>query len=578
MCGIYGVVARGDAPLQRPEAGAAMGARLRHRGPDGQREWRGPHALLGATRLRIQDLTAAGDQPFTDTAAGVVLVANGEIYNAPELRKRFDPYPFRSRSDVEVILPLYLAGGAHALTDLHGMFALALWDSRHGSLVLARDRAGEKPLFRAQVGDELWFASEIAALLTHPRLSRELDQTSLVRYLTLGFIQPPGTMLAGVRSVEPGTVEVHRCGRSLVHRYWDPFQEPRRDGSTDQAVTEGRRLLAAAVQRQARAEVPVGVFASGGLDSSLVAALAAPHVPGGLTLFTAAVQAAGYDESAHAAALGRHLGARTVVVTVNDASLCQAYQAMRTISAEPLADPAVLPTFLLAREARKSVGVILSGEGADELFGGYPAYLGHRLARLYVLLPTPVRRRIGATLGRGAVSHGKVPLAWLGRLFAQSAHLPWLERHIRWIGTDLPPDIMACGSRAGAADLGWAAAGEPDAVQAAMQFDYRGYLGNRLLPKLDRATMAVGLEGRAPFLDADVTRFAWSWPAHRHVRGLTTKWLLKRVAAAHVPRRHIHRRKRGLSVPIATWLNGGFRQELDRLLDPARLRREGVFS
>ena len=577
MCGIYGMVALGDAPVRAPHLSTRLSARLRHRGPDGHGERRTPHAVLGAARLRIQDLTASGDQPLADPASGTWLVCNGEIYNAGELRRRFAAYPFISRSDVEVVLPLYLAGGPTALADLRGMFALAIWDPRARTLVLARDRAGEKPLFRAAMGHELWFASDIAGLLEYPDLSHELDQQALTEYLALGFVRAPRTLLAAVGSVEPGCIEVHGCRGSQVHRYWDPATVAVAPWSAAAAEERGRELLAASVARQVQAEVPVGVFASGGLDSSLIATLAAPRVPEPLHLFTASFSARGYDESAYAAALARRLNARHVRVPVDEAGLTHAYGALTDSSAEPLADAAVLPTYLLARQARDSVGVVLSGEGADELFGGYPTYLGHALAPSFSALPRWLQRGARAALRLAPPSHGKVPLPWLLGLFAEAAHLAWPERHVIWVGSGLPRDIRA-GAAAPLPELVPPALRRLAPLAGAMLFDYLGYLGSRLLPKLDRATMAVGLEARSPFLDPDVTAFGLSLPGGLKLRGLQAKWLLKRMAAPHLPRWLRHRRKRGLSVPVAAWLNGGFRSEVDRLLDPGWLRRQGLFS
>jgi asparagine synthase (glutamine-hydrolysing) len=577
MCGIYGMAALSGAPLRYPGQASLMAARLRHRGPDGHGERRLPHVLLGAARLRIQDLSPRGDQPFADPEHGIWLVCNGEIYNAPALRRRFANYSFVSESDVETVIPLYLAGGADALGELQGMFALALWDPRVQTLVLARDRAGEKPLFHASRNGEIWFASEMGPLLDHPAWSRSLDQLALDQYLTLGFVEAPRTLLEHIRSVEPGCIEVHECRGNRVIRYWDPARVVESAARPTEAVERGRALIRAAVTRQVGADVPLGVFTSGGLDSSLVAALTAEGRPEPLHLFTASFRTPDYDESAHAALLARHLDAFHVTVPVDEAGLAEAYEAVATSTGEPLADPAALPTYLLARRARESVGVVLSGEGADELFGGYPAYLGHALAPAFRILPGWIRRTARRAATGARVSHGKVPLAWLLQLFVEGAGRSWPERHVAWIGTGLPWTIRAGG------------AGPPrdyvppnvacmSPLSGAMLFDYRGYLGSRLLPKLDRATMAVGLEARAPFLDPGLTEFALGLPTRLKLRGVDTKWLLKRIAAESVPPRIVHRRKRGLSVPIAAWLNGAFQPELDRLLDPARLKRQGLLS
>lgn len=564
------------SPLRYPDRSARLAARLRHRGPDGHGERALAHVLLGATRLRIQDLSPRADQPLFDAERRIWLACNGEVYNAAELRRRFANYPFVSASDVEVVIPLYLEGGPEALADLVGMFAIALWDESARALVLARDRAGEKPLFRTTQGGEIWFASEIAPLLEHPGLSRQLDAAALLDYLTLGFSQPPRTLVAGIESVEPGSIEVHRSSTVRRIRYWNPTTVTETPCSVGRAISRGRSLIDQAVARQLQADVPVGVFASGGVDSSLIAAVAARQGVKPLRLFTAGFAARTYDESGHAAAVAASLGARHTTVLIDEPALHDAFDALTDHVAEPIADPAILPTFLLARRAKEEVGVVLSGEGADELFGGYPTYVGHVLTPWLVRLPRWIREALRHVSNVLPASHDKVPIRWLLRAFAKSAELPWRERHVAWTGTDLSGGVLArpCDRRCRAEEP----VGGSSPLRSAMLLDYSGYLACRLLPKLDRATMRVALEGRAPYLDRDVTAFALSLPTDLKVRGLTTKWLLKRIAEQLLPPSVVYRRKRGLSVPVAAWLNRGLRDETDRLLAPDRLRQQGLLS
>jgi asparagine synthase (glutamine-hydrolysing) len=474
---------------------------------------------------------------------------------------------------VEVAIPLYLAGGPQSLADLSGMFALALWDETSHTLVLARDRAGEKPLFRMTIGGEVWFSSEISALLEHPNLSRQVDQAALTQYLALGYTRAPRTMVAGIESVEAGCIELHHCTGRRTIRYWDPAALPETRCAIADAVETTRVLMEQAVERQTRADVPVGVFTSGGVDSSLIAALVARRRRKPVDLFTAAFAAPTYDETPSAAALASSLGARHTLVHVDEIALRDAFDALVDTVAEPIADPAVLPTILLAREAKNHVGVVLSGEGADELFGGYPTYPGHILASQFLRLPRPVRRVVKGLASRLPPSGDKVPLRWLLGTFLAGADLPWYERHTVWTGTDLP--ARPVGHDNPPLD---AALEGMSPLRATMLRDYTGYLGCRLLPKLDRATMLVALEARAPYLDPPLSTFALGLPVDFKVRGLTTKWLLKRVAEAVLPPRLARRRKRGLSVPIAAWLNGSLEADVDRLLAPARLRRQGLLS
>jgi asparagine synthase (glutamine-hydrolysing) len=556
MCGIYGMVRTDGAPLARPDDAESMARALAHRGPDGHARLSWPDALLGVTRLRVVDLDPRADQPFADPTGEVALACNGEVYNADALRHRYGAYPYRSDSDVEVILPLYLDRGPAGLAELDGMFALAILDRRAGRLVLARDRAGEKPLFTTRVGGEWWFASEIGALLSSPAVRRTLDAVALSAFLRDGYIREPATPFAEIQKVPAGTTLMiaGRCVASA--RYW----EPRTDEPAAPAPFDD--LLCAAVARQVRADVPVGVFASGGLDSSLLAALAADVVgTARLRTFAVGFPDPSYDERRFAARLAATLGTPHASVEVADD---QVPEALDTLAAtgEPIGDPAAVPTLALARAARPSVTVVLSGEGADELFGGYPTYVGHRLAPAWMRLPRALRHATRAAIGTLPASERGVSLEMLLRRFVDAAELPTIERHLRWFANGLPPDALRF--------AGWTPTpAKPgpraDPVAAAMLLDYAGPLRERLLVKVDRATMRASLEARAPYLDPAVTRAAMA-AGGTHVRGLRTKRLLREVARRRLPPFILRRRKRGLSVPVGRWLKGPLAALADRLL------------
>jgi asparagine synthase (glutamine-hydrolysing) len=575
MCGIYGMIAPSGRQLRHPEALDSMGEALCHRGPDGHAVFTSAAAAIGTERLRIIDLHERADQPFAAPGSQVWLECNGEIYNAASIRARFPDYPYRSHSDVETIIPLYLQDGTAAIPQLDGMFGLAIWDSRTRTLVLARDRAGEKPLFYARIGGEVWFASEIQALLRNPEIVRTIDREALSAYLRMGYVPEPLTMFEAIRRVPAGTfIRFHGEGEELT-RYWDPGSfavEPRAAGA---ATVELRSLMEAAVTKQVISDVPVGVFVSGGLDSSILAVLAARVIGASrVHTFSARFAEASFDESDGAARLAAGLHTQHVPVPTNEETLREALSAVVTRFAEPLADPAILPTFLLARAARQHVKVILSGEGADELFGGYPTYIGHKLAPLYDALPSAARRFIRRRVDSLPSSSRKVTLEFLLKKFVADVERPWIERHLSWFGTGLPPNVLLGQSGEPAVEVPTGR----DALTGAMLLDYQSYLRDNLLVKVDRATMLSSVEARAPFLDRDVSAFALSLPASLRVRRLTTKWLLKRAAEAWLPRSVIHARKRGLSVPIATWINQGLRDEVDRLLGAARLREQGLLD
>ena len=563
MCGIYGMI--GANALRYPEVLDEMGEALRHRGPDGHAVLTHPHARIGTERLRIIDLHERADQPFASPDGQVWLEANGEIYNAAEIRSRYGRYPFRSKSDVESILPLYLEHGVRAVEQLDGMFGLAIWDNRTRTLILARDRAGEKPLFYAKIGDEVLFASELQCLLRHPDVPRELDRVAIDEYLALGYVPEPRTPFMAIHRVPAGTLMRFEADREQTYRYWNPDAFVIQPRDAREAVREAQRLIEDAVSKQVMSDVPVGVFISGGLDSSLLATLASKKIGvDKVHTFSAQFAEESYDESEDAAKLALHMRTKHVPVPTDEKTLFDALQHVTTRVAEPLADPAILPTFLLARTAREHVKVILSGEGADELFGGYPTYLGHKIAPLYDAMPAPLRWALKKFAYALPSSGKKVTIEYLLKKFVSDAERPWIERHLRWFGTGLT-------SPSGLPDVG--AAGD-DALTGAMLLDYRSYLRDNLLVKVDRATMLSSVEARAPYLDRFLTTFALSLPRDLRVRRLTTKWVLKKAAEKWLPKDVIYRRKRGLSVPVASWINRGLRGEVDRLLSPKRL--EGI--
>jgi len=565
VCGIYGIVSTGE--LRHPQVLDDLGEALRHRGPDGRASFTKPHARFGTERLRIIDLHERADQPFASPDDEIWLQANGEIYNALSLRARYADFPFRSHSDVESILPMYLDRGTDAIAELDGMFGLAIWDNRTRTLILARDRAGEKPLFYARVNGEIVFASELQCLLRHPDLPRDLDVEALHDYLALGYVPEPRTPFRAIRRVPAGAfMRFTEHGEETV-RYWDAERFPIEPIDPADAVRETQRLIENAVTKQVMSDVPVGVFISGGLDSSILATLASQVIGvDKVHTFSAQFAEESYDESGDAAVLAQRMRTKHVPVRTDEETLFDALRNVTTRFAEPLADPAILPTFLLARTAREHVKVVLSGEGADELFGGYPTYIGHKIAPKYDALPAPLRSGLRKLAFALPASGKKVTLEYLLKRFVTDAERPWIERHLRWFGTGLT-------SFEGVASPEIAL---HDPLTGAMLLDYRGYLRDNLLVKVDRATMLSSVEARAPFLDRDVTAFALSLPPELRVRRLTTKWVLKKAAEKWLPRDVIYRRKRGLSVPVASWINRGLRGEVDRLLDPQRLRDEGL--
>ena len=565
MCGIFGAIARRDAPLRYPEALARMAASLRHRGPDGERIVGHERARMGARRLAIMDLTT-GDQPFQSPDGKIWMVCNGEIYNAPALRREASGwgYPFRSRGDIETIVPFYDRLGPDAIARLEGMFGLAVWDEQRRRLVLARDRAGEKPLFWTDVDGELRFASEIQALLEFPDQPRRLNRKALSLYHALGYVPAPYTMFEGIQKLPPASLLIAEGERTEIRPYWSAAEAASRPATLSRE-TRGtlRDTLLRAVKRELMSDVPFGIFTSGGLDSSLLVAATARAVPDE-RIHTYAVRFTepGYDESPYAEAVTHQIRSVHHVVTADDESLGRALDLVSRSFAEPLGDPAVLPTFLLAEAARKDVKVILSGEGADELFGGYPTYLGHKYAERWQRVPRPLRHAARWAVDRWPASTGKMTLEYMLKQFLAASERPWMERHLAWLGAMTIDDgviaELACKLDRFPRD---------DALNRVMWFDFLTYLPDDLLVKVDRATMLASVEARAPFLDREVMELVLPGRSQLKVRGLTTKAILKEAARGLVPDNVINRRKRGLSVPVARWLNTGLAPLADRLLD-----------
>src|SRR3989454_3456867 len=543
MWGTSGAVSVAGAPLKRPECIAQRAATLQHRGPDGERIVGHERARLGARRLAIMDLTT-GDQPFQSADGAVWMVCNGEIYNARELRTQATGwgYPFRSHGDIENIVPFYERYGRDAVGRLEGMFGLAIWDDRRQALILARDRAGEKPLFWTTVDGELRFASEIQALLVYPDQLRRLNTEAAHLYQALGYVPAPHTMFERIRKLPPAHLLVADPTRIDVSPYWEPAvaaSAPSRLASPAQL----RETLLRAVERELMSDVPVGVFTSGGLDSSLLAAAAA-RVKAGEQIHTYAVRFVepGYDESPHAAAVTRHIPTIHHVVTADDAALERALHVVTAALGEPVGDPALLPTYLLAEAAREHVKVVLSGEGADELFGGYPTYLGHKAAGLYRRVPG--RAVLRWLVNRLPTSTGKVTIEFMLKQLVAAAELPPVERHLTWFGA-LGPDPRAVAWATGLLD------GFPTdpSVNRLLWLDFLSYLPDNLLVKVDRGTMLASIEARAPYPDRELLELVLPAPSGLKVRGLATKAILKEAARGPVRDDVIRRRKRGLSVP-----------------------------
>jgi asparagine synthase (glutamine-hydrolysing) len=586
VCGIAGMVGAPDARLLR-----AMARIMAHRGPDDEGVWHDADAGLAARRLKIIDLVG-GHQPMPNEDASGWLAFNGEIYNYRELRARLEAkgHRFRSRSDGETILHLYEDEGDGCLEHLEGMFAFALWDRARRRLLLARDPLGVKPLYYREQGDRLAFASEAKALLLDPTCPREPDLPALAAYLAFLYVPSPATAFAGVRKLAPGHKLVFENGRGRVEAYWRP-QAPERPITEPAEAAE--RVLAAldqSVSRHLVSDVPLGVFLSSGLDSSSIATLMRRVAPGApIRTFTLDFEEASFGEAAAARAVARAVGSEHLEFVVRPA-VADVLPALAWHLDEPLADSSLVLTHLIARLAREHVTVALSGIGGDELFIGYPRYLGARAAARYAgLVPVAVRRRLARAAGRLPDSARSDDPTGRLRRFLEAGPLDPADRYLAWVSfwntaalrellpsltPEIDPFVAHRAILHGALANGSAGARAATAVAA---LDLLTYLPDDLLMLGDKMTMAASLELRVPFCDRRLVDTIWSVdPALRGGRGL--KPLLRRVMGPLLPPAILRRPKRGFSVPLGSWLRGPLAAMAADLLSETRLRRRGLLA
>jgi asparagine synthase (glutamine-hydrolysing) len=571
MCGICGIATTRGAV--DPERLARMTATLFHRGPDSKGTHLDGPIGLGARRLAIIDLSA-GDQPITNEDGSVVVVQNGEIYNYRELLRELARagHRFRTRCDTEVLVHGYEQWGPRLWERLRGMFAVAIWDGRAQRLVLARDRFGVKPLYYRHVDGELSFASELDAL---PQ--GELDLDALEAFLSFNSIPAPLSIFREIRKLPPGHTLAWQDGRIELDRYARPGPLPaRHDEDEAELVEECRARLRDSVRAHLVADVPVGVLLSGGVDSGALAALAAEESPEPVRTFSIGFEEASFDELSGAHAVAERYGTihRELVLRPDAALLLPA---LAEAFDEPFADSSALATYLVSKLASEDVKVALSGEGSDELFGGYYTYAADLLAKRFGPLASAARPLVDLL----PVSTKRLSFEYKAKRFAHAAHLPPLERHHGWkeiFTADARAELT--GTRSGfdpleASRERFAETEGHELLTRLQDVDFGLYLVDDLLTKTDRASMAWSLEARVPFMDTVVANFAFSLPARHKVRGLSKKRLLRKAVEPLLPHEVVHARKRGFSIPAAAWLRGELEPFARETLSADNLRRQG---
>ncbi len=613
MCGITGFIDP-TAQINSDSLQAIverMTRTLRHRGPDDSGSWVDASAgiALGHQRLAILDLSPEGHQPMISANGRYVLVFNGEIYNFLELRQELQRlgYLFRGHSDTEVMLASFCQWGLQpAIQRFNGMFAFALWDRQERVLHLGRDRLGEKPLYYGWLGQTLVFASELKALATHPKFQPEINRDALTSLVRLKYIPTPHSIYKGIYKLPPGTTlswqgEAHHA---LPQSYWsikavaesgiaDPFI-----GSEQDAIIHLDSLLRDAVGLRMVADVPLGAFLSGGIDSSTVVALMQAQSSQPIKTFTIGFQDDTYNEAQYAKAVAQHLGTAHTELYVTPEEAQATIPKLPTLYDEPFADVSQIPTFLISQLAKQYVTVSLSGDGGDELFGGYGRYLrGQSLWQTVSWIPTTIRQTVAQALtslesqtwGRSS-NDGRLASLTRPKLIKLGYKLNWVSevlraetREILYMELDsdwLEPSAVVIGGKEPQTIFNtqqhWATL--PEFTQWMMYLDTETYLPDDILVKLDRASMGVGLEGRIPLLDHRVVEFAWQLPHSMKIRQSQTKWLLRQVLYRYIPPHLIDRPKMGFGVPIGDWLRGPLRDWAETLLDERRLQSEGFFN
>jgi asparagine synthase (glutamine-hydrolysing) len=613
MCGIVGFLGmggRGEAALS--EIAEAMSVCLSHRGPDDAGMWVDGSAGLGFghRRLSILDLSPAGHQPMFSHSGRYVITFNGEIYNYLDIRRELElsgsAPQWRGHSDTEILLAAVTSWGVKAtLERLTGMFALALWDRQERILYIARDRLGEKPLYYGWVNGTLLFASELKALRAHPLWKGVIDRGALTLFLRHGYVPSPYSMYEGIRKLTPGTfLSVREDGSSEETPYWSARDIAERgqtepfEGDEGEAVDTLERLLSKAVAGQMVADVPLGAFLSGGVDSSTIVALMQAQSDRPVRTFTIGFREHGHNEAEYAKAVASHLNTEHTELYVTPAEARDTIPRLPELYDEPFSDASQIPTFLVAQLARRKVTVSLSGDGGDELFGGYNRhFIGRGLWDRLSWIPSGLRNVAGSAITRVSPADwnrlvtpflravpGQYRYADPGEklhklalvLGARQPDEIYLGLTSQW---KRPADIVLNGSEPVTTltnGTRWAVLS--DFTQRMMFLDLIGYLPDDILVKVDRAAMGVSLETRVPMLDHHVVEFAWRVPLSMKIRGGQGKWLLRQLLYRYVPRELIERPKSGFTVPIGAWLRGPLRDWAESLLTEARLRNEGFFD
>jgi asparagine synthase (glutamine-hydrolysing) len=594
MCGIAGWANLDSKKSSQNTSEAilhSMCERMKHRGPDSEGLWLDESVALGMRRLSIIDLHT-GEQPVYSEDKSIVVVMNGELYNFREARADLEKrgHKFETQTDTEILPHLYEEYGEAMLEHINGMFAFALWDTRQKKLLLARDRFGEKPLYYGVFDGALVFASEPKVLLEHPAVKGEINTDALRQYLSFDYVPAPASIYKGIFKLPAAHLLILEKGEVKTRRYWNlSFHKNGTTPGVEKAATDLRELLADAVRMRLVSDVPLGILLSGGVDSSAVAAFATQFSTERVKTFSIGFEEDSFDESKFAGEVAAHLGTEHYEDKLSVERAADLISEIGTWLDEPMSDGSLLPTFLLSRFVRKYVTVALGGDGGDEIFAGYPMYFGHKMARVYDQIPRFLRAGvIEPIVNNLPVSTKNLSFDYKAKRFVAASKYDVVTRHHSWFGSFsidqqndlLTKDILAQTSNdiyKGAKDL-LKITDAPTEIEQMQFLDMNFYMAEDILTKVDRASMAVSLEVRAPFLDPRVAQFAASLPLEYKLRGNKGKYILKKAVEPLLPKSILQRPKKGFGVPIAEWLKGRLNPLMHDLLAPERLKNQGLFN
>jgi len=598
MCGIVGFLTSKVSDIPDYEILRRMREILVHRGPDDLGEYirslddQGPFVFFGHRRLSIIDLSG-GHQPLSNEDGTVWVIFNGEIYNFKELRSELKilGHQFKTSSDTEVIAHAYEEYGEDCFQRLNGMFAIGIWDELNHRLILARDRLGKKPLYYASMDGTFLFASELKAILAYPHFSRKIAPLSLMKYLFYEFIPCPHTIFNGAQKLPPASYLIWEKKRIEIKGYWSPFNLEGIENNLTEKEAEYRllELLNQSVKRRLISDVPLGIFLSGGIDSSAIAALAQKEAPGKVKTFSIGFEDPSFDESRYASLVSRFLGTEHFEQRMTPKDLLDIVPNLPDILDEPMADASILPTYLLSKFTRGYVKVALGGDGGDELFAGYPTYLAHKFARQYELFLKnlhPVIQFLGNLL---PVSDNNISFDFKVKKFLSGIGYPDGIRNSVWLGSFSFPDIekvispellnqfdrLRMVEEISSYEKDFP---QKDLITLLQYLDLKLYFQESILVKVDRASMACSLEVRAPFLDHELVEFVMGLPSKLKLKGFTSKYILKKAMANWLPNEVINRPKKGFGVPIAKWVKGPLKELFGDLLSPDRIKQEGFLN